>query len=489
MTVHAILGASSSERWIECAASVPMSAPFPNTTSTYAAEGTVAHMVCEEATKAGKKASAFIGMWGDGSEEHKDEPLYAKPKRRTKLEFEVTEEMAKAVQVYLDAINNKIFELELLGHTVEVGVETGFSLAKVMGRDDMFGTNDTSLFVPRVYLGVFDYKHGRGKVVEVTDNSQLKYYALGKLIEVCWDDLLGGFDPDKVPEEIELFVGQPRAYHADGPVRPWKIDPTALMEDFVAELKDAVTRVDAMNAIAEAAKAAGVAPAYPEDAFKVGDWCGFCKAKAVCPAFRKEAQAAMTKGFAEDGLSIEELGDFAAEATKGMVTKSGANKGSPSAKQIGAWTRDEATKMARLVAHTNDPETIKRLLNAADLIEQFAKAVRLQAYNMVSQGTALPDYKLVRQATKRRWAGDQAEIADTLSLFFDDPEVLYEPRKLKSYTDIEEMSPEAAKLVEGLTDRPEGALVLVKAADKREAVTASASDAFEGDMLDASEFE
>lgn len=486
MTVHAILGASSSERWMECAASVPMSAPFPNTTSTYAAEGTVAHMVCEEATKTGKKAKDFIGMWGDGSEEHKDEPLYAKPKRRTKLEFEVTEEMAKAVQIYLDAIANKVFELELLGHKVQVAAETGFSLAKVMGRDDMFGTNDTSVFVPKVYLGVFDYKHGRGKVVEVKNNSQLKYYALGKLIEVCWDDLLGWFDEELMPEEIELFVGQPRAYHPDGSVRPWKIDPTALIEDFVAELKDAATKVDAMNAIKAAAEAAGKEPAYPEDAFKVGDWCGFCKAKGVCPAFRKEAQAAMTIGFAEDGLSIEELGDLAAEATKGMITKSGANKGSPSAKQINEWTKTKAHDMAKtMVAHSNDPESIKRLLNAADLIEQFAKQIRLQAYNMVSQGTALPDYKLVRQATKRRWAGDPAEIAETLGLFFDDTEVLYEPRKLKSYTDIEEMSPEAAKLVEGLTERPEGALVLVKAADKREAVTASASDAFDGDLLDA----
>lgn len=490
MTTHAILGASSSERWMMCAASVPMSAPFPNTTSPYAAEGTVAHMVCEEALKAGKPAKAFIGMWGDGSEEHKDEPLYAKAKRRTKLEFEVTEEMARAVQIYLDAVNNKIFELELLGHKVEIGVETGFSLAKVMGRDDMFGTNDTSLFVPRVYLGVFDYKHGRGKVVEVEDNSQLKYYALGKLIEVCWDDLLGWFDEDLMPEEIELFIGQPRAPHASGPVRPWKIDPTALIEDFVAELKDAATKADAMMAIYEAAKAARVEPAYPADAFKVGDWCGFCKAKGVCPAFRKEAQAAMTAGFAEDGLSIEELGDLAAEATKGMVTKSGANKGSPSAKAIGAWTKDKAHEMAKtVIAHSNDPETLKRLLNAADLIEQFAKQIRLQAYNMVSQGTPLPDYKLVRQATKRRWAGDQAAIADTLGLFFDDPEVLYEPRKLKSYTDIEEMSAEAAKLVEGLTERPEGALVLVKSTDKREAVTPSAADAFDGDLLDASEFE
>jgi hypothetical protein len=244
-----------------------------------------------------------------------------------------------------------------------------------------------------------------------------------------------------------------------------------------------------MNAIADAAKAAGVDAAYPADAFAVGDWCGFCKAKTVCPAFRQEAQRAMAAGFADDGLSIEELGDLAAEATKDMVTKSGANKGSPSAKLINEWTKTKANEMAKLVALKQDPETLKRLLNAADLIEQFAKAVRLQAFNMVSQGTALPDYKLVRQATKRCWAGDQNEIAETLGMFFDDEEVLYQPRKLKSFTDIEEMSPEAAKLVKGLTERPDGALVLVKSTDKREAAKATASDAFEGDELDASELE
>jgi len=43
--------------------------------------------------------------------------------------------------------------------------------------------------------------------------------------------------------------------------------------------------------------------------------------------------------------------------------------------------------------------------------------------------------------------------------------------------------------VEGLTEQPEGALVLAKETDKRPAVTPSAKDAFEGDELELSDLE
>lgn len=493
MTAHAKLGASGSKKWMNCHAALPAEHHYPNKESSYAAEGTVAHMVAERAVGEGRKASDFIGLWGDGSEKHKDEGLYAKAKRRTEFEFEVTDEMARAVQVYVDAVNNKVFELKLLGHDPIVAVETGFSLSKVMGRDDMFGTNDTSVFVPRVYLGVFDYKHGRGEVVEVDDNSQLKYYALGKLIEVCWNDLFDGFDETLMPEEIELFVGQPRAPHNDGPIRSWKIDPTALIEDFVAEMKEDAEAIDRLYAALpfdiDKMTSQGIMDALPIEEFSAGSWCKWCKAKANCKALYAEAQRAMTKDFGDDGLSLEELGDMIDDKTKDLVTKKGKNAGAPNAKAVNAATKAVATELAK-VNIDMDGEKLRRLLNAANLLEMVAKAIRQQAYNQVTQGAKVPGYKLVRQGTKRRWLeGPKEEIVETLGLFGFDGDALYKPRELKSFTDIEELSKEAAALVEGLTEQPEGALVLAKETDKRPAVVPSAADAFEGDELDASEFE
>lgn len=496
MTAHAKLGASGSKKWMNCHAALVAEHHYPNKESSYAAEGTVAHMVAERAVGEQRKAADFIGLWGDGSEKYKDEGLYNLPMRRTEFEFQVTEEMARAVQVYVDAVNNKVFELKIMGHEPQVAVETGFSLSKVMGRDDMFGTNDTSVFVPKVYLGVFDYKHGRGEVVEVEDNSQLKYYALGKLIEVCWDDITESFDEERMPEEIELFVGQPRAGHNDGPIRSWKVDPTALIEDFVAEMKEDAEAIDRLYAYLKD-KFGGVdnmtsqeiMDALPIEEFAPGSWCKWCKAKANCKGLYREAQRAITKDFADDGLSLDELGDYVqSQMTNVPVVKSGPNKGKPNSKAVAAKTQE----IARDLARTNismDGEKLARMLNAATLFELIAKSIKQQAFNQVTQGAKLPGYKLVRQATKRQWDGHRDEIIGTLQLFGFSEDQLLLPAQLKSYTEIEEMSKEAAELVVGLTKRPEGALVLAKESDKREAVTPSAADVFEGDELDASEFE
>lgn len=491
MTAHAKLGASGSKKWLNCSAALVAEHHYPNKESVYAAEGTVAHMVCEEALKSGGRAADFIGKWGDGSEEFKDEPLYDKPKQRSQFEFEVTDEMARAVQLFLDTVNGEYEVWQLQGLEPKLNVEVGFSLAKVMGREDMFGTNDASIWVPGRYLGVFDYKHGRGDVVEVEDNSQLKYYALGALIELCWDNITDTFDEDLMPERIELVIVQPRASHANGPVRRWEVDPTALIEDFVAEMKAAAEAIDKLYAdlpfAIEKMTPQGVMDALPMEAFGPDEGaCKWCKAKANCKALYREAQRAMTKDFGDDGLSLEELGDMIDEKTKDLVTKKGKNAGAPNAKAVNEATRQIATELAK-VNISMDGDKLKRLLNAANLLEMVAKAVRQQAYNQVTQGAKIPGYKLVRQGTKRRYL-NEGEVRETLSLFLTEDQYLEQP-KLKSFTDIEELSKEAADLIVGLTEQPEGALVLAKETDKRPAVTPSAADAFEGDELELSDIE
>mgnify|MGYP000007755385 FL=1 len=44
---HALLSASSAHRWLKCTAAPQMEQKFPDTTSTYAAEGTLAHSIAE----------------------------------------------------------------------------------------------------------------------------------------------------------------------------------------------------------------------------------------------------------------------------------------------------------------------------------------------------------------------------------------------------------------------------------------------------------
>ena len=44
---HALLGASSAERWLKCPPSARLGEQFPDTASEYAAAGTLAHAIAE----------------------------------------------------------------------------------------------------------------------------------------------------------------------------------------------------------------------------------------------------------------------------------------------------------------------------------------------------------------------------------------------------------------------------------------------------------
>ena len=51
MTQHAILSASGASRWLACPPSARLEQNFPNTTSEYAEEGTLAHELGEQVLK------------------------------------------------------------------------------------------------------------------------------------------------------------------------------------------------------------------------------------------------------------------------------------------------------------------------------------------------------------------------------------------------------------------------------------------------------
>lgn len=247
---HAVLGASSSHRWMECPGSIGLSEGLENIQTEFAREGSAAHQVAEDCLKQGVDAEHFEGEMVAGYEGTEEfAPLY------------VTEDMYTAVQLYLDTVRNEYDEAmaDWTWHgsdpdeEPELLVEERFNLSHIY--PDMFGTNDALLFIPRrKKLIVYDYKHGQGIAVEVERNPQLMYYALGAIT---------GKYHNRDIEEIELGIVQPRCMHKDGPVRRW---PTTRedIEDFKDELV-----------------AAAQATEQEDAAFKAGDWCKFCPAAAA----------------------------------------------------------------------------------------------------------------------------------------------------------------------------------------------------------------
>ena len=217
MTAHSKLGASGMYRWVRCPGSVALieKLALPNFTSSYAVEGSDAHALAALCLTKNHNPGFYIGKT-------------ISPEGR---KFTVTEEMAEAVQVYVDAVDAVIPNTS---GGYEVQIEKRFDLSAV--HPGCFGTADAVIwhaFSKTLY--VFDYKHGAGIAVEVENNPQLLYYGLGAL-------LASGYPAKRV----KLVIVQPRCDHANGPVRDWEIDAIDLL-DFRADLKayaEATQRVD-----------------------------------------------------------------------------------------------------------------------------------------------------------------------------------------------------------------------------------------------------
>jgi len=80
MSEHAYLGCSKSHQWLNCTPSVRLESHFPDEQSPYAAEGRLAHELCERALVTGKPADEIIGDY--------------------------SQEMRDAVQIYLDYVRS-----------------------------------------------------------------------------------------------------------------------------------------------------------------------------------------------------------------------------------------------------------------------------------------------------------------------------------------------------------------------------------------------
>lgn len=248
-TTHAKLGASSSHRWMNCAGSIRMSEGIEDVGSDYAREGTAAHEVGERCLRHGTDAIAYL------------DTIVAVEDEQGVHHFTVTEEMAEAVQVYVDHIRNRIEELGG-ADAVTMFVEHRFDLTPLNPPGPMYGTSDCTLWVPEArHLDVNDYKHGAGVAVDATENSQLMMYALGAVVEL-----------GKRPETIRVTITQPRGHHPAGIIRSYDFTWAELIA-FKEELFDRARATE-----------------DPDAPLNPGEWCRFCPAAPTCPAKREQTQ-------------------------------------------------------------------------------------------------------------------------------------------------------------------------------------------------------
>lgn len=244
-----------------CPGSVRLSAGQNAPSSADAIEGTHAHTLGEICLRTGADP---LDQVGKTFEDHEGK-------------FEVSDEMAEAVTVYVDYVRSICPGGIVSPQDVEVRV----SLEDL--HPDMFGTADYICYDPRSYmLDVVDYKNGSGHVVEVKDNPQALFYAAGAR----------RFYPQA--ERLRITIVQPNAQHGDGSIRSEEYDFLDLL------------------AFEQKLKAAAIATTYPDAAIVAGDHCKWCPAAAFCDVRRESIEALAQDAFGElesiPALSAAKLG-------------------------------------------------------------------------------------------------------------------------------------------------------------------------------------
>jgi len=257
LPAHSKIGASSMKRWAACPGSVKLSEGIESRSSVFAEEGTKAHELAEKWLNEGEHAMAGYPV-----------------------------DMVEHVSVYVDAVAERWDA----GSVNIVLVEQRFHLHEL--HSDLFGTSDAIVWQPAIErLSVIDLKYGAGVPVEVEDNPQLQYYALGALLA----------NKQWKPREVEVVIVQPRCPHPDGPVRTQVLQVVDLL-DFAADLVEAVKRTE------EASSSKMLAPMWEAEYLTLGDHCRFCPAAAVCPKQRRKAQElakiAFTPGVSYDAQQL-----------------------------------------------------------------------------------------------------------------------------------------------------------------------------------------
>lgn len=374
---HSEHGASSCKRWWTCPGSVDLSRGIPDETSVYAAEGTAAHELAALCLASGQDAIEYTG--------------------RTVAGFNVDADMAEAVQVYLDHCRVILrTSADVVHH-----IEHRFTLASLDPPAPMYGTAD---FVASYggWLWVVDLKYGQGVQVEAEGNPQLKYYALGALID------------NPAARYITASIVQPRA--PGGPaIRTADLDPVELVEWSVELMGRARATLE------------------PGAALVPGEWCRstFCKARGVCTAQRDAAMAVAGSEFVTlpegwTGKPCERC-----EATGQDVNPSTGEYrvciGCGGTGEGYGILSGPALPDPRLMT----PEQVSTSLGMADMLDGFLRDLRAAATAELSRGGVIPGWKLVPTRPSQSWR-DAEETDAALEDLHGFGDERFAPRKLIS---------------------------------------------------------
>jgi len=408
-TKHARLSASSAHRWMNCAGTIRMSKGIKDVETIYQIEGRAAHALGEHALK--------TADWENIATVDVDTEDGTKA-------YPVDETMREAIRLYVQTVRDLH---QRLGGTLYI--ERTFDLGIIGPPEQMFGTAD-AVVVGDEWIDVIDLKYGSGVVVEVIDNVQLLYYALGAILAEFTRRIMDPKSPVTCEEnetvlhaacrlfkQVRITIVQPRAPHTDGPVRSSLEFAGADIEAFAEKLMERARATQA-----------------PDASLTAGSWCNFCPARGHCPELAAHAQLIAQTDF--ESVPMEAPPDV------------------------------EHMPIAQ----------VARMLGSVEVLEIFVRSLYERVTRELEAGHEVPGWKMVNKRARRVWA-DVEELKKWAKAAGLKPRELMAEPEVKSPAQIEAIIGKK-NLPEALFARVSSGLTLVPESDPRPAVAVGPAEDF-----------
>lgn len=261
---HALLSASSSHRWLQCPPCAKLELEFPNRTSQYAEEGTLAHELGEISLK---KELGII-----------TEKQYSDRLKKIVANGMYSKDMTDYVARYIETCMERYNTAKAKTPDAEAMVEQHLDFSKWV--PDGFGTGDF-VTVADGTMEICDLKYGKGVPVSADHNPQMMLYALGAIsaFEFLYDI-----------KNVRMTIIQPR------------LDSISTYE---------VTTEELMYWAEFTVKPVAKLAIEGKGEFKAGEHCGFCRAKSVCKErAKKNMELAQYEFRSTDTLSENDIADI-----------------------------------------------------------------------------------------------------------------------------------------------------------------------------------
>jgi len=419
MSKHAILSPSGFKALMLCPAKPAMERGRAQRSSDYADEGTAAHFLAswcllQDRDKAHDLIGDTIVVDTEG------EAYFFDPDNRNEGDrlFEVTHEMADAVQTYLDTVRDLAGYNGDNGDDGEILVEQALPIGHITGEEGAEGTADAVVLLDDEIV-VIDLKYGRGVEVSVVGNPQLKLYALGALARY---GMLGDF------HYVRGVIVQPRVSDTASE-DTWTVDELETWADDVAT-PAAVKSMELL--VCDPPVVERHADPHPEA-------CRFCRARATCKALSYSVEKAIEAEFTD------------------LTTQSEVE-------------RVEIVK--DLTAKVQNNAHLGAKMDAVELVEMWCTAIRSMVESELLAGKPVPGWKLVQgRKPPRKWS-DTAAAEKTMKAMRLKVDEMYD-RTLISPTSAEKLlktQPKRWAKVKDLVTQGEGKPSVAPITDKRPAL-------------------